>query len=194
MRRTAQLERTRQALLQAAAEEFAANGYNATRLQDVCTRIGMTKGAVTFHYPTKAQLARAVGEAWTETWAAEVAQSTDRGLDLRELESFMVRMTERAQHDPLWRATTRLASERERTPDDIPHPSREWLTLIRAALHASKETGELRRDLDVDAAAWQLTAHVIGIHSLTVDLPRGQNAAHQVRQLWDAHRSILAAS
>ncbi|WP_394255429.1 TetR family transcriptional regulator [Pseudoclavibacter helvolus] len=194
MRRTQQIERTRRALLQAAAVEFAAHGYTATTVHRVSDRIGMTEGAVTFHYPTKGQLARVVGEAWTEMWIAEVARSTERGLDLRELESFMVRTTEQAQRDPLWRATIRLAREREHIPGDVPRPSDAWLTLIRAALHASKETGVLRPNLDVEGASWQLTAHVIGMHSLMVDAPGKQSAPERVQQLLDAHRSMLAAT
>lgn len=194
MRRTQQIEGTKRAILQAAAVEFAAHGYIATAVHRVSGRIGMTEGAVTFHYPTKGQLARAVGEAWTEMWSAEVARSTERGLDLRELESFMVHTTEQALRDPLWRATMRLAREREQIPGDVPRPSEAWLTLIRAALNASQGTGALRPDLDVEAAAWQLTAHVIGMHSLMVDLPSTQSAPKLVRQLLNAHRSMLAAT
>lgn len=150
--------------------EFAAHGYTAAVLERVSDRLGLTKGAVYFHFPTKAELACAVGEAWTSMWATEVARSTERGFDLRELESFMVRMTERAQRDDVWAATIRLADDREHIPDEVQRPSEAWLTVIRAALQASEKSGELRRGVDLEAMAWQLTAHVIGMHSLMAAL------------------------
>lgn len=194
MRRTAQIERTRLALIHAAASEFAVQGYAAAALQRVSDRIGKTKGSVYFHYPTKVELARSVGEAWTETWTEEVARSTDRGFDLRELESFMVRMTERAHRDPVWEATIRLAREREHISEGMPNPSQEWLTVIRAALHESKVSGEVREDLDVDDVAWQLTAHIIGLHSLMAILPGRPSVARRVRQMRDAHRALFEAT
>lgn len=192
MDRTEQRERTKQALLQAAAVEFAAHGYAATVLQHVSDRIGMTKGSVYFHFPTKAELARSVGEAWTAMWAEEVARSTERGFDLQELESFMVRTTERSQHDPVWAATIRLAREHDHIPDEVPRPSDAWLAVIRAVVQASKDSGTLHRDLDVEAAAWQLTAHVLGMQSLMADMADQHSVTDRVRQLLELHRSMLA--
>ncbi|WP_394255852.1 TetR family transcriptional regulator [Pseudoclavibacter helvolus] len=185
-------EQTRRALVQAAAVEFAAHGYTAAVLERVSDRLGLTKGAVYFHFPTKAELARAVGEAWTAMWAAEVARSTERGFDLPELEAFMVRMTERAQHDHVWAATIRLAHDREHIPDEVPRPSEAWLTVIRAALQASETRGDLRRGVDLETMAWQLTAHVIGMHSLMAALNDEQSPAERVRQLLESYRSVLA--
>lgn len=187
-------EQTRLALVQAAAVEFAAHGYTAAVLERVSDRLGLTKGAVYFHFPTKAELACAVGEAWTAMWAGEVARSTERGFDLRELGSFMVRMTERAQRDDVWAATIRLADEREHIPGEVPRPSEAWLTVIRAVLQASERAGVLRRGIDLEATAWQLTAHVIGMHSLMAALDDKQSAADRVRQLLDSYRSVLATT
>ncbi|WP_271986568.1 TetR/AcrR family transcriptional regulator [Pseudoclavibacter terrae] len=187
-------EQTRRALVQAAAVEFAAHGYTAAVLEHVSDRLGLTKGAVYFHFPTKAELARAVGETWTAMWAEEVARSTERGFDLQELESFMVRMTERAQHDDVWAATIRLAHDREHIPDEIPRPSEAWLTVIGVTLQASETRGELRQGVDLEAIAWQLTAHVIGMHSVMSALDDKQSPADRVRQLLDSYRSVLATT
>jgi AcrR family transcriptional regulator len=40
-------------ILDAAFEEFVANGYAATRVEDIAARIGITKGAIYFHFETK---------------------------------------------------------------------------------------------------------------------------------------------
>ncbi|MFJ3962857.1 TetR family transcriptional regulator [Streptomyces sp. NPDC090036] len=54
--------RTRERILDAAAQELAANGYARTTVQDVAGRIGMTKGALYGHFASKEVLAQALTE------------------------------------------------------------------------------------------------------------------------------------
>ncbi|MFC1436260.1 TetR family transcriptional regulator [Streptacidiphilus sp. N1-3] len=54
--------RTREQVLNAAAEEFAVNGYTGTTLLDVVKRTGMTKGALYGHFSSKEELAAALIE------------------------------------------------------------------------------------------------------------------------------------
>ena len=53
-------ERTRQALIAAAATEFDRHGYAGTPLSAVHRACGMTMGAFTFHFRSKADLATTV--------------------------------------------------------------------------------------------------------------------------------------
>lgn len=48
---------TRQAILQAAGEEFALHGYSGTGLGAIVSRSGLTKGALFHHFPDKRSLA-----------------------------------------------------------------------------------------------------------------------------------------
>ena len=43
-------------ILQAALEEFSSNGFAATRLDDVATRAGITKGTIYVYFPSKEDL------------------------------------------------------------------------------------------------------------------------------------------
>jgi AcrR family transcriptional regulator len=43
-------------ILDAAFEEFVANGYVATRVEDIAARVGVTKGTIYFYFETKEQL------------------------------------------------------------------------------------------------------------------------------------------
>ncbi|NKN35929.1 TetR/AcrR family transcriptional regulator [Agrobacterium sp. a22-2] len=43
-------------ILDAAFEEFVANGYAATRVEDIADRIGVTKGTIYVYFPTKEDL------------------------------------------------------------------------------------------------------------------------------------------
>ncbi|MFJ9946594.1 TetR family transcriptional regulator [Kitasatospora sp. NPDC091207] len=64
-------QHTRRALLRAAAGEFDRHGYAGTSLSRVSRAAGVTMGALTFHFPTKASLADAVrADAITLTRAA----------------------------------------------------------------------------------------------------------------------------
>ncbi|MEU5430816.1 helix-turn-helix domain-containing protein [Streptomyces olivoreticuli] len=60
--------RTREHVLDAAAEEFARHGYANTVLQTVATRIGMTKGALYAHFPSKEDLAHALLQHFADAW------------------------------------------------------------------------------------------------------------------------------
>ena len=46
----------KQQLIDAAAELFAANGYAATRIEDICRRAGVAKGLFYWYFPTKQEL------------------------------------------------------------------------------------------------------------------------------------------
>ncbi|MGW5930525.1 TetR family transcriptional regulator, partial [Streptomyces anulatus] len=51
---------TRRDILRAAARVFDAKGYSLARMDDVVRETGLTKGAVYFHFKSKAALAHAV--------------------------------------------------------------------------------------------------------------------------------------
>lgn len=192
MKRAEQRAQTRQALLEAASLEFEANGYAATVLSDISDRLGMTKGTVYFHFPTKALLAQAVTANWSVMWEEEIAASRARGLSLDELESLMIRIAERFQSDALIRATIRLVRERELIEEELPRPFDLWLEVTKEALQASRASGALRDDIDVDAAAWQVLANLVGIQLLIDDLNDGRSIADRVREMWAVHRVTLA--
>lgn len=54
--RAEQKARRPQEILEAAFEEFTANGYAATRVEDVAARLGVTKGTIYLYFPTKDEL------------------------------------------------------------------------------------------------------------------------------------------
>ncbi|RSN54709.1 hypothetical protein DMH12_16450 [Streptomyces sp. WAC 04229] len=104
--------RTREKVLTAAAEVFAAQGYSRATLNAVADRIGMTKGALYGHFPSKKSLAGALIDESRQTWAGlrieyDVPQA-DAG---RVLESVVVEFAGRLQSDVRLRATVRLASD-----------------------------------------------------------------------------------
>ncbi len=70
-RRAAHVSDTRRAILHAARELFAENGFQATRTEDVVRRAGLTRGALYHHFRDKEDLFRAVHDEVAD----EVVQS-----------------------------------------------------------------------------------------------------------------------
>lgn len=58
--RAEQKARRPREILESAFEEFTANGYAATRVEDVAARLGITKGTVYLYFPTKDALFEAM--------------------------------------------------------------------------------------------------------------------------------------
>ncbi|MER5887818.1 TetR/AcrR family transcriptional regulator [Streptomyces sp. NPDC001941] len=104
--------RTRQKVLTAAAEVFAAEGYNRATLGAVAERIGMTKGALYGHFPSKRSLAGALisesRHAWTGLCAEYDAPGAGAGA---VLEGVVVDFAGRLQSDVRLQAMVRLASD-----------------------------------------------------------------------------------
>lgn len=63
-----QAEETRAALLAAARQLFATQGYQATSIDDITAKAGVTRGALYHHFEDKSLLFRAVYEAFASEW------------------------------------------------------------------------------------------------------------------------------
>ncbi len=67
-----QRQRTRRRLLDAALSLFAAQGYEATSVGDICERTALSKGAFYFHFPGKEALLVEAMEGATERGSGDV--------------------------------------------------------------------------------------------------------------------------
>ncbi|MEU9115954.1 TetR family transcriptional regulator [Streptomyces sp. NPDC048483] len=67
-------EQTRRALIAAAGAEFDRHGYAGTSLARISATAGVTMGALTFHFPSKAGLADAVQAAGAATTRAALCR------------------------------------------------------------------------------------------------------------------------
>src|SRR5215472_6239882 len=106
MRRTKEeAGETRQALLDAALQVFSRQGYAGTRLEDVAAEADMTRGAIYWHFKSKADL--------YNTLVAEVSIRAGRAAELARIEGgdplenfrrIMIRMLELVEEDAQYRA------------------------------------------------------------------------------------------
>jgi AcrR family transcriptional regulator len=87
-RREQQKADTRDALIRAAAEVFAAKGYSGATIPDVAAAAGASRATVYLHFATKADLGRAVIEdlkARAADWAADLPTGARRRADVEVL-------------------------------------------------------------------------------------------------------------
>src|SRR5689334_19944404 len=63
-------ERSRELLLQAALEEFAAKGFSGARVQDIATRAGVNKQLISYYFGGKEGLYQAIQDRWFESEAS----------------------------------------------------------------------------------------------------------------------------
>lgn len=147
---------TRETILRAAAPVFAQKGYALTRMSDVFEAIGMTKGAVYFHFDGKATLARAVLEHQKQLLLHRATAALD-GLDdpVAELAALVPQLLDLLETDDLnWLAEFErdLVVEGE-TGDGTPILAT-WTELVADILRRGRDTGQMTFDDDpVDVAA-----------------------------------------
>ncbi|MEN0070902.1 MAG: TetR/AcrR family transcriptional regulator [Propionicimonas sp.] len=77
--RTARRAGTREAILLAATELFAARGVTSTSVDDIAERAGIAKGSIYYNFSSKAGLVEAVIDAHSRILRAELEDAT-RGL------------------------------------------------------------------------------------------------------------------
>ncbi len=148
MARAEQRERTRNALLVAAATEFDENGFAATTLGDVAARLGLVRATVHFHFATKEQLAEAVVRQELEAWDALRRASLDAEAEpVRRLRWVSAQVAQRYVSDPVTRAAIRLLDE-HRVPRFDPAPASGWTTYVADQLRAARLVASVPERVD----------------------------------------------
>ncbi|MFF8867346.1 TetR family transcriptional regulator [Streptomyces sp. NPDC015139] len=133
--------RTREALVRAAASEFDRAGYEGTSLSRISKAVGVSIGAVTFHFSSKNDLADAVQQSGRSvTRAALEGVLAEPRSALRVVVDLTLILAQLMEREPSVRAAIRLSRER---PDAVPW-SEVWLPTVRKLLDEAHETGQLR--------------------------------------------------
>ena len=167
-RRLPRAERTRQRILDAAGQCFAARGYARTTVEEVASGAGVSKALVYHHFGSKERILDAVLERTFAEWDAVTdlaARSSDGGV-LEGIASMHRAALAYARDNPALQALIELDSK---VLLDAPagRAARETMQRHRAglveALREGVDSGEVRGDLDVEAAADVILVHHLGI-------------------------------
>ena len=192
MPRQERAERTRVAILDAAAAEFDEYGYEGARLERIVERTGATKGAVYFHFRSKLDIARALVADKYDNWPviiAEVAESGLRGIAAVE------ELTQRVAAVFVAEVRVRAAMKLSQTvlpPSPEENPYDRWVVVIAGLLQQEIDD---RRLYGVDAAAVARVAvqGFFGAYMIADELGTLPSLPADIARLWDTLRPALAA-
>lgn len=175
MRRTKEeAEQTRQNLLDAALRVFSRRGYEIARLQDIAGEAGVTRGAIYHHFGSKAELYTALVEEASMEGNALIAKAIGEGgsfLDV--LRRTFVYSFQAVADRPRLRAVMELISFKTGVSEELAEltarqreQTKQSISQIGGYIQMGIDSGELRADLDPQAAAATLLATQSGLINL----------------------------
>ncbi|MEU8797497.1 ScbR family autoregulator-binding transcription factor [Spirillospora sp. NPDC048819] len=181
--------RTRHAILRAAAESFDDHGYLGTSLQDIVKRRDISKGALYFHFQSKEALAVAIIQEQRDSWPPMVARLREfhpRAIHLlMELSWQVARLI---CTDVKMRAGIRLMFERDAISQPAPSPLTYWTDTVESLLKDARDQGDLLPDVNARETAELLVAAFSGLH---IVLDRGIERCDLPRRVTAAWRCVL---
>jgi len=164
-------EKTRLQILNAALDVFSEKGYVRSTLNDIASRVGMTRGAIYWHFKDKADLFDALSE--------QIAQCTDTSLedlmarssetldDITEMLSPWFHLFEdNERFRTYWEFTTYKIEYHEELEDVLAKSRREKrraLAFFRETFEKLQKKGEMRTDLDPYQAAIMTVGMIWGL-------------------------------
>jgi len=176
---------TRETLLLAAAQEFDEHGYAAATLQGVADRLGKTKGALGYHFPSKGSMALSIVERFYAELPALVERySTGGSTDVRSLVAMSLEVAAQFRDDVMVRAAVRLQRDVDVVDVEMPTPYVNWIALTEAALRDAENAGQLVKGLDVAAAARVLVAAFFGTQQVATALGHRAELTDWVLDMW----------
>jgi AcrR family transcriptional regulator len=169
--------RTRNALIESAAELFSRDGFDVVTLSSISTRAGVSNGALHFHFASKAALAAAVWEAAAQRLRHITAQSragasgggeggpAETGGALQVLVDATHALLRGLRHDVILRAGFDLSASPQPVAvgEDLRH---RWQVWVEGVLAEAAREGALARDVSARDAANAVVAATVGFGAL----------------------------
>src|SRR5713101_6554433 len=157
---------TRQTLLQAAFQEIYRSGFQAASLDNILSKVGVTKGALYHHFGSKQELGYAVVD---ELIREHVLNRWVRSLEKAEnpIDGLLAILRSKEPHPgfdqrlgcPLNNLAQEMSPLNEGFRKRLESVFREWREGIAKALRRGQEGGQVRSDVDpVEAADFFLAA------------------------------------
>lgn len=178
---------TRAGLVDAAATEFARNGYGGSSTNRIPDIAGSTKGAMYFHFESKRDLADAVLDAAAsvystigEQWSAE-----DGVHPIAAIASMVADAAHAFDHNPAVRAEARLSLEPEFADRD---PVAGWEDAVADLANKADELGCLASYFTVEKFARVLATGLAGQRYMALVMPFGE-----AESIWGRYDEFLDA-
>ncbi|MGW2572282.1 ScbR family autoregulator-binding transcription factor [Streptomyces sp. NPDC001537] len=185
--------RTRRALVQAAAEVFAQDGFVLASLTSISKRAGVSNGALHFHFESKQALARAVEDEANAVVRAIAVPAQAGGPDaLQRLIDATHDLMGRLDQDVVVRAGFELGSGPPRR-DGAADLRGQWQSWVEEVLKDAEREGILAEGVSAAEASITVVAATVGFEQLGADDRTWMSAATLV-QFWDLLLPRLASA
>lgn len=185
--------RTRQALVRAAAEVFAQDGFALASLTAISKRAGVSNGALHFHFESKQALARAVEEEAAAVVRTIVRPAPADGPDpLQRLIDATHALMGRLDQDVVVRAGFELGNGSPRRDDTVDLRG-QWQGWVEEVLRDAEREGVLAEGVSAADASVAVVAATVGFKQLGADDRTWMSAATLV-QFWDLLLPRLASA
>ena len=139
-------QQKRQEFLEAAAQEFVERGYAAATLSSVAGRLGLTKGALAHHFPTKDELLSGLGDELSQAISAsdKVTRAAFPDSGIHAAVAYLVQLSAIAAKNVCVASTLVLLTDRGAPPSAIAGLVFEWLDGL---IHFLKQAQDNRDSL-----------------------------------------------
>lgn len=183
-------ELTRQALTMAAAKSFDRLGYQRTTLFEVSRGAAMSKGALSFHFGSKEELADTVRrEACARSSRAAEEMRAKEQPALQTLVDLTHLVAEQLRSAHLVRAAVKLARELDTPPDPDVNPLACWQQVFSDVAREAEKEGALRGEATTEAVAELAFCLACGSHPEASG--RSADYGDDIHQRLAAHWQLL---
>ncbi|HYK85687.1 MAG TPA: TetR family transcriptional regulator [Ktedonobacteraceae bacterium] len=164
---------TRKALMEAALSVFSRQGYAATRLEDIAREAGVTRGAIYWHFGSKAELYNALMSETADRIEDVVKGAVAGGGGfIATTRRVMVRLLEFLEEDETYRAVQELMLLKTEFSPELMEgiqvklgANRMLIERLIQLFRAGIEYGEVRADLDPRLGALGMLTYLNGVVS-----------------------------
>ena len=193
MVRQARSEMTRQKIIDAAAHLFTTRGYGATGLGDIIDRVGVTKGALYYHFDSKESLARAIiAEGGAATMKAFAGITSAPAPAFENMIHGVFVVADMVRSDKLARTALYLARALGESSDAASKAYDGWGQMLSAQTAQAQQQGDLRDDVDPAAVAEAILAAILGVELLSSATSGGADLIGRLASTWEVLLPAIA--
>ncbi|MFE9904752.1 ScbR family autoregulator-binding transcription factor [Streptomyces achromogenes] len=171
--------RSRRLILEAAAHVFDERGYDAASTNEILARADLTRGALYHHFPSKEAIATALIEAHGQALVVPHQEVV-----LQAVIDLTLGFARQLQHDPILRASVRLAVEQSSFAPPTNTPYQQSITAIEDLLRRAGQQGELLPGTNLPEVAQTIVGSFTGLQVMSQIYSDRQDLPERVSALW----------
>ncbi|MGW3121298.1 TetR family transcriptional regulator [Streptomyces sp. NPDC001107] len=169
--------------MDASADEFSRHGYAGANLQRIAAHVGMTKGALYAHFPSKDALAAVFTSAFDRVGQELIQEIGEGDPPLTNLRRVTVGFVRRMQSDLRFRAGIRLAFDEGCTQGRVPTVISDLSATLTRLISDAQEKRELTTRQRPELISSLVVALMFGM-CYTAPVTGLGDGVEQVRQIW----------